>query len=89
MFYHNLPKHPYLYALADQNRAMAETNAAKFGAEKAYGDWRELVNDPQVDIVDITSPTICIMKWQWRRLRRVSMFTAKNPRQSVSNKRVK
>jgi len=56
MFYHNLPKRPYLYALADQNQAMAETNAAKFGAEKAYGDWRELVNDPQVDIVDITSP---------------------------------
>ncbi|SQC09058.1 Myo-inositol 2-dehydrogenase [Klebsiella pneumoniae] len=35
---------------------MAERHAAKLGAEKAYGDWRELVNDPQVDVVDITSP---------------------------------
>lgn len=56
MFYHNLPKRPYLYALGDQNKEMAEANAAKFGAEKAYGDWRELVNDPRVDVVDITSP---------------------------------
>ncbi|PKH26711.1 oxidoreductase [Enterobacterales bacterium CwR94] len=56
MFYHLLPKRPYLYALADQNQALAEANAAKFGAEKAYGDWRELVNDPLIDVVDITSP---------------------------------
>ncbi|PIN63611.1 gfo/Idh/MocA family oxidoreductase, partial [Klebsiella pneumoniae] len=39
-----------------QDQAMAERHAAKLGAEKAYGDWRELVNDPQVDVVDITSP---------------------------------
>ncbi len=56
MFYPDLPKRPHLYALADQDQAMAERHAAKLGAEKAYGDWRELVNDPQVDVVDITSP---------------------------------
>ncbi|MCC4959602.1 Gfo/Idh/MocA family protein [Klebsiella pneumoniae] len=56
MFYPDLPKRPHLYALADQEQAMAERHAAKLGAEKAYGDWRELVNDPQVDVVDITSP---------------------------------
>ncbi|MEX4806539.1 Gfo/Idh/MocA family oxidoreductase, partial [Klebsiella pneumoniae] len=49
MFYPDLPKRPHLYALADQDQAMAERHAAKLGAEKAYGDWRELVNDPQVD----------------------------------------
>ncbi len=32
------------------------TPRGETGAEKAYGDWRELVNDPQVDVVDITSP---------------------------------
>ena len=56
MFYPDLPKRPHLYALADQDQALAERHAAKLGAEKAYGDWRELVNDPQVDVVDITSP---------------------------------
>ena len=56
MFYPDLPKRPHLYALADQDQSLAERHAAKLGAEKAYGDWRELVNDPQVDVVDITSP---------------------------------
>ncbi len=37
-------------------KAMAERHAAKLGAEKAYGDWRELVTIWQVDVVDITSP---------------------------------
>lgn len=56
MIYPNLAKRPLLYALADQNQTLAEANAARFGAQKAYGDWRELINDPQVDVVDITSP---------------------------------
>ncbi|MCU5774767.1 Gfo/Idh/MocA family oxidoreductase [Erwiniaceae bacterium BAC15a-03b] len=56
MIYPNLPKRPLLYAVADQNQPMAEASAARFGAQLAYGDWRELVNDPEVDVVDITSP---------------------------------
>ncbi|WP_215845118.1 Gfo/Idh/MocA family protein [Candidatus Pantoea bituminis] len=56
MLYPNLPLRPHLYALADQNQELADANAKRFGAEKAYGDWRELVNDPDVDVVDITSP---------------------------------
>jgi predicted dehydrogenase len=36
------------HALADQDQALAERHAVKLGAEKAYGDWRELVNDPLV-----------------------------------------
>lgn len=34
MFYPDLPKRPHLYALADQDQAMAERHAAKLGAEK-------------------------------------------------------
>ncbi|MEQ4532465.1 MAG: Gfo/Idh/MocA family oxidoreductase [Mixta sp.] len=56
LIYPHLPARPVLYALADQNQAQAETHARRFGVEKAYGDWHELVNDPQVDVVDITSP---------------------------------
>lgn len=56
MIYPGLPKRPHLYALADQTQALADANAVRFGADKAYGDWRDLINDPQVDVVDITSP---------------------------------
>ncbi|KKB03206.1 Gfo/Idh/MocA family protein [Pantoea anthophila] len=56
MIYPDLPKRPRLYALADQTQALADANAVRFGADKAYGDWRDLINDPQVDVVDITSP---------------------------------
>ncbi|KAB8312867.1 gfo/Idh/MocA family oxidoreductase [Erwinia endophytica] len=56
MMYPDLPKRPCLYALADQNQPLAQQNADRFGAEKAYGNWRDLVNDPRVDVVDITSP---------------------------------
>ncbi|WP_437612120.1 Gfo/Idh/MocA family protein [Erwinia sp. V71] len=56
LIYPGLAKRPVLYALADQNQALADANAARFGAQKAYGDWRELVSDPSVDVVDITSP---------------------------------
>jgi predicted dehydrogenase len=51
-----LPATPRLYMLADRDAPTAAAAAAAFGFEKSTGDWRELVNDPAVDIVDITSP---------------------------------
>ena len=42
--------------LADATDALAADAAARFGFEKSTGDWRALVNDPAVDVVDITSP---------------------------------
>ncbi|AUX93168.1 Gfo/Idh/MocA family protein [Mixta gaviniae] len=56
LIYPELPARPVLYALADQNQTLAESNAQRFGAGKAYGDWRALIADPQVEVVDITSP---------------------------------
>ncbi|KJZ18537.1 Gfo/Idh/MocA family protein [Loktanella sp. S4079] len=56
MLYPDLPAKPRLYMLADATPALAEKAAARFGFEKATGDWRALVTDPNVDIVDITSP---------------------------------
>src|SRR5258707_15618945 len=52
----NLPRKPELYAIADQNDALAEQARARLGFAKAYGDWRRLIEDPQVDVVDITTP---------------------------------
>lgn len=56
MFYPDLPALPLLYAVADQSPSLAEASARRFGAQKACGDWRELINDHAVDVVDITSP---------------------------------
>jgi predicted dehydrogenase len=56
MLYRNLPATPVLYAIADQNDALAEEARRKLGFTKAYGDWRRLIEDPDVHVVDITTP---------------------------------
>ncbi|ODT76173.1 MAG: oxidoreductase [Pelagibacterium sp. SCN 64-44] len=56
LLYRNLPATPHLYMLADANAELAADAAARFGFEKSTGDWRKLVTDPAVDVVDITSP---------------------------------
>jgi predicted dehydrogenase len=45
-----------LYAIADQNDALAEQSRSRLGFAKCYGDWRRLIEDPEVDVVDITTP---------------------------------
>ncbi|MBO9436987.1 Gfo/Idh/MocA family oxidoreductase [Ruegeria sp. R13_0] len=56
LLYRDLPAIPHLYMLADATEDLAAAAAARFGFEKHTGDWRALVNDPNVDVVDITSP---------------------------------
>ncbi len=56
MLYRDLPAVPCLYMLADASEALAADAAARFGFERSTGDWRRLVEDPAVDVVDITSP---------------------------------
>src|SRR5271166_2629420 len=56
ILYRNLPRSPVLYAIADQNDALAEQARGRLGFAKAYGDWRRLIEDPEVDVVDITTP---------------------------------
>ncbi|MEE3072644.1 MAG: Gfo/Idh/MocA family oxidoreductase, partial [Pseudomonadota bacterium] len=58
MLYKDLPAIPHLYMLADASEALAADAANRFGFEKSTGDWRALVNDPDVDVVDITSPNM-------------------------------
>src|ERR1700740_3860544 len=56
ILYRTLPHKPELYAIADQNDSLAEQARARLGFAKAYGDWRRLIEDPQVDVVDHTTP---------------------------------
>ncbi|NHN35032.1 Gfo/Idh/MocA family protein [Paenibacillus agricola] len=43
-------------AIADANLELAQEAAQRFGYEKAYSDWRQLIHDPEIDIVDIVTP---------------------------------
>jgi predicted dehydrogenase len=45
-----------LVAIADVRKEVAERAAARFGAESAYADYRQLLDRPDVDLVDICTP---------------------------------
>lgn len=47
---------PRLVHLAEVNADIAHKKAAEFGFAKATGDWRELIADPEVDVVSVTTP---------------------------------
>ena len=42
--------------LGEMNDALAAAKAAEFGFRKASGDWRQVIADPEVDVVSITTP---------------------------------
>lgn len=44
--------------LADVDHGTAKKAAASLGFERATGDWRQLIEDPSIDIVDVTAPNI-------------------------------
>lgn len=47
---------PRLVHLAEANAELARQRAEEFGFEKSTGDWRELIADPDVDVVSVTTP---------------------------------
>jgi predicted dehydrogenase len=47
-----------LYAASSRTREKAEAFRAEFGLEKAYGDYREMLEDPGVDVVYIGTPHV-------------------------------
>jgi predicted dehydrogenase len=49
---------PALELLADIDAATAEKAAAGFGSARSTGDWQALVADPDVDLVDVTTPNL-------------------------------
>ncbi len=51
-----LPLVPKLEMLADATDELAANAAASLGYARSTGDWRKLVADPAVDLVDITTP---------------------------------
>jgi predicted dehydrogenase len=47
---------PVLRSIADVDAASAARAAAQYGFETSTGNWHELINDPAVDVVSITTP---------------------------------
>jgi predicted dehydrogenase len=52
----DLPCRPVLKTICARNAARAEAFAAKWGYSSAVTDWRELVESPDIDLIDIASP---------------------------------
>lgn len=52
----DLPAEPILDILADIDEDLAQRRAEQLGFARWTTDWRELVSDPRVDLVDITTP---------------------------------
>jgi predicted dehydrogenase len=45
-----------LYKICDANLAAAQRLAGTYGFERAEGDWRAIVADPEVDVISVTLP---------------------------------
>jgi predicted dehydrogenase len=56
LLYPGLAKRPVLTMLADRDEPTAKAAAERFGIPRWTGDWRKLCADPDIDVVDITSP---------------------------------
>lgn len=52
----NLPVDIRLATLCGRNRAAAEEAAMNFGWETVSTDWRQVVDDPNIDVIDISTP---------------------------------
>ena len=44
-------------AIATTSEAGARELADQYTVEKAYGDWKQLVEDPDIDVIDVATPT--------------------------------
>ncbi|MGH8080656.1 MAG: Gfo/Idh/MocA family protein, partial [Lysobacter sp.] len=48
--------HVEVAAIAGSSLASAQARADELGIAQAYGDWRELIEDPLIDVVHIATP---------------------------------
>ncbi|KGF65425.1 Gfo/Idh/MocA family protein [Pseudomonas lutea] len=53
-----LPINLKLAALADADAARAQDCASRWGFERSHADWQQLISDPAVDLVAITTPNL-------------------------------
>ncbi|MBK5016758.1 Gfo/Idh/MocA family protein [Pantoea sp. S62] len=56
LLYRNLPMEPVLHTLADATPELAAEAARRFGFHQGTADWRAMIDNPDIDVVDITTP---------------------------------
>jgi predicted dehydrogenase len=56
MFFWPAPAIPVRKTIVDVSDAIAAEAAQRFGFEKSTSDWRSVVEDPEIDIIDIATP---------------------------------
>jgi len=56
MFFWPAPAMPVRRTVAEANADLAATAAKRFGFERSTADWREIVEDPDIHVVDIATP---------------------------------
>ncbi|MBA3042975.1 MAG: Gfo/Idh/MocA family oxidoreductase [Alphaproteobacteria bacterium] len=47
---------PHLATLAEINAELAEKKAAELGFARSTGNWRDLLSDPSIDVISVTTP---------------------------------
>src|SRR5215471_2743155 len=52
----DLPYEPVLKIVCARNQARVQSFASQWGYESVVGDWRKLVESPEIDLIDIASP---------------------------------
>lgn len=68
---HPAETHPdvILHAIASRDIASAKSEAKKYKFKKAYGSYQELLDDPEVDIVYISTPNGMHYEWASKSLK--------------------
>ena len=56
MFFWPAPAIPVRKTIVDVSDAIAAEAAQRFGFEKSSSDWRSVIEDPEIDIIDIATP---------------------------------
>jgi predicted dehydrogenase len=56
MFFWPAPAIPYRKVIAEVSDELAGEAARRYGFESSTGDWRRVIDDPSIDIVDIAAP---------------------------------
>lgn len=56
LFYYPPPARPILVGISGRNSERVKAFAEKFGFKRTYEDWRTLVRDPEVDVVNVCTP---------------------------------
>ena len=56
MFFWPAPAIPVRKTIVDVSDSIAAEAAQRFGFEKSTADWRSVVEDPEIDIIDIATP---------------------------------